>query len=61
MRIGTGYTQAIEFTASRFLSEFLAAQAQRPSASMEDKELLRFLIARKWQVDAAVEQCQADV
>ncbi|CAE7225217.1 unnamed protein product [Symbiodinium natans] len=30
-----------------------------PSASMEDKELLRFLIARKWQVDAAVEQCQA--
>ena len=36
----------------------LPARPCTPAA--EDKELLRFLVARKWHVDAAVEQFQAD-
>eukprot|EP00439_Symbiodinium_sp_Y106_P029394 s5626_g3.t1 len=34
-------------------------QVQPSASSTEDKELLRFLVARKWQVDAAVDQFQA--
>ncbi|CAE7733038.1 SEC14 [Symbiodinium microadriaticum] len=45
-----------EFQA-RALSD-MRRQIQPSASSTEDKELLRFLVARKWQVDAAVDQFQ---